>query len=672
MPNQSLALLTIVIASLLLGCADDSNDGERPDSSSDHSATSNNDKSSDSRTNEKDSKTTTPRIPESDGMNTKAAPLQVAMSSFVSADTFGAVVLYPRQLLADPDFSEVNLAQLIDEAMPGIGGSVTDLEQVVWLLSTPEKLRRTLVATHLEPSGAGKKPVAPTTADEALLKAEPPVDVDDLFEGLEPAKPVPPDEDRGFDPDAEFEPQVPDASSEETGFHAFDIYWTPKFMPMILRFAESSKADHFAHMLTKEMSEVAWKDGHYFKQETVSGKPPTITPGSTPAIRQYLSLGPMSVYLPDAHTVVLATEPRIQEMLNAAGEGDSDSGAGAVFERTLNSPSAVAGATAVIDLQQLRESGNHESLLEELSNQFLSSRMALLNLADDAGEVTLKVDVSADRFIQLVFTRPGDLASREKLARGVKNFVSLVSEYKAPQLESLASILAELAKGLSIAESESSVTLWKKRPDQFQLIPPVLAALLGQVVSEAEEALWRHSFEQIAFAMQIYAAEHQRLPPSTSYDESGKPLLSWRVHLLPYLGHDDLYEQFHLDEPWNGTHNITLLDRMPSVYGKSGADTRVLVFTGPGTLFDRERETPESALTSKSAASRILLVRTEETKPVAWTEPRDLDVSNASAEEVLGNHGVAFLAAFCDGTVRLVVPANESQPLEEMVRPGQN
>ena len=121
---------------------------------------------------------------------------------------------------------------------------------------------------------------------EAVLKTEPPVDFDDLFEGLEPAKPVPPDDERGFDPDAELEPQVPDTSTEETGFHAFDIYWTPKFLPMILRFAESSKADHFARMLTKEMSEVVWKGGRYFNQETVSGKPPTNSPGSTSAIRQ--------------------------------------------------------------------------------------------------------------------------------------------------------------------------------------------------------------------------------------------------------------------------------------------------------------------------------------------------------------------------------------------------
>jgi hypothetical protein len=31
-------------------------------------------------------------------------------------------------------------------------------------------------------------------------------------------------------------------------------------------------------------------------------------------------------------------------------------------------------------------------------------------------------------------------------------------------------------------------------------------------------------------------------------EKDGKPLLSWRVAILPYIGHDELYRQFHLDE----------------------------------------------------------------------------------------------------------------------------
>src|SRR5205823_10918869 len=51
--------------------------------------------------------------------------------------------------------------------------------------------------------------------------------------------------------------------------------------------------------------------------------------------------------------------------------------------------------------------------------------------------------------------------------------------------------------------------------------------------------------------------------------KQGKPLLSWRVHLLPFLEQDNLYKQFHLDEPWDSEHNKKLIARMPPVYRSS-------------------------------------------------------------------------------------------------------
>ena len=44
---------------------------------------------------------------------------------------------------------------------------------------------------------------------------------------------------------------------------------------------------------------------------------------------------------------------------------------------------------------------------------------------------------------------------------------------------------------------------------------------------------------------------HKTFPPAYSTDAAGKPLLSWRVLILPYIDQQGLYEQFHLDEPWD-------------------------------------------------------------------------------------------------------------------------
>ena len=55
-------------------------------------------------------------------------------------------------------------------------------------------------------------------------------------------------------------------------------------------------------------------------------------------------------------------------------------------------------------------------------------------------------------------------------------------------------------------------------------------------------------------------------PPAYTTSKDGKPLLSWRVLILPYLEQEALYKEFHLDEPWDSPHNRTLIARMPAVY----------------------------------------------------------------------------------------------------------
>lgn len=42
--------------------------------------------------------------------------------------------------------------------------------------------------------------------------------------------------------------------------------------------------------------------------------------------------------------------------------------------------------------------------------------------------------------------------------------------------------------------------------------------------------------------------------------------LSWRVHLLPFLGEESLYSEFRLNEPWDSANNKPLISRIPDVF----------------------------------------------------------------------------------------------------------
>ncbi|MHB8863243.1 MAG: DUF1559 family PulG-like putative transporter [Pirellulaceae bacterium] len=71
---------------------------------------------------------------------------------------------------------------------------------------------------------------------------------------------------------------------------------------------------------------------------------------------------------------------------------------------------------------------------------------------------------------------------------------------------------------------------------------------------------------QITLAMLIYERQHTTLPPAYTVDATGKPLHSWRVLLLPYLGQEELYGQLRLDEPWDSEHNRRFHDTTPGIY----------------------------------------------------------------------------------------------------------
>ncbi len=53
-----------------------------------------------------------------------------------------------------------------------------------------------------------------------------------------------------------------------------------------------------------------------------------------------------------------------------------------------------------------------------------------------------------------------------------------------------------------------------------------------------------NNLKQIAVAMHNYANTHQAFPAAANVDKKGKALLSWRVHLLPYLEQPALYQRF--------------------------------------------------------------------------------------------------------------------------------
>ena len=157
-----------------------------------------------------------------------------------------------------------------------------------------------------------------------------------------------------------------------------------------------------------------------------------------------------------------------------------------------------------------------------------------------------------------------------------------------------------------------------------------------------DAAFYRNNMKQLSLAVGNHVATYRDLPgvdrSFNSRDPS--PGLSWRVHLLSYLGAHTLWEQFHHDEPWDSEHNLTLLDKMPEVFRSPDVPTgktSVHLFVGEGTAFgaDWSQKRSLSDITDGPARTLAFVLAGPETAE-EWTKPGGIDFRPTEGVAQLG------------------------------------
>jgi len=188
-----------------------------------------------------------------------------------------------------------------------------------------------------------------------------------------------------------------------------------------------------------------------------------------------------------------------------------------------------------------------------------------------------------------------------------------------------------------------------------------------QAKRAAKRTQSRNNLKQLGIAMHNFHDTYKGFPPHASYDNNGKPLLSWRVYLLPFLDEIKLYEQFHLDEPWNSEHNKKLIAQMPKAFadpfGKVNkpGHTRYVAPLGPKYIFTGRPTGIRIADIPDGTSNTIMIVEAAPEKAVVWTKPDDLELD--AKDPVAGlvvKKGPGFDALLADGSVRFI-PKNIAQ-----------
>lgn len=211
---------------------------------------------------------------------------------------------------------------------------------------------------------------------------------------------------------------------------------------------------------------------------------------------------------------------------------------------------------------------------------------------------------------------------------------------------------------------------------------PIMAALLLPAVAQARGAAQRtvavNNLKQIGLAMHNYHDTYRGFPAAYSTNRDGQALLSWRVHILPFIDQTALYEQFHLDEPWDSEHNKKLIPQMPQVYRSPDSmaepgKTNYLGIRGEQGVMvapeddEKGKATPIGTRMNQildGTSNTIMVVEANDAKAVIWTKPDDLEPDEENPlNGLVGLRPNAFIAAFCDGSVRVMGGAIEAASL---------
>jgi hypothetical protein len=190
-------------------------------------------------------------------------------------------------------------------------------------------------------------------------------------------------------------------------------------------------------------------------------------------------------------------------------------------------------------------------------------------------------------------------------------------------------------------------------------IMPELARLIKDFQPAARSASM-NNLKQIGLALHNHAATYGDRLPGNILDKDGKPLLSWRVAILPYIEQLELYRQFKLDQPWDSEHNKKLIARMPRIYRspKQSPDlndrTTYLAPLGKGLMWDDPKGQRFVAITD-GTSNTIMLVETDDDHAVVWSKPDDMVIDMKDpAKGLLGHYVDGFIALMGDGSVRMV------------------
>lgn len=158
--------------------------------------------------------------------------------------------------------------------------------------------------------------------------------------------------------------------------------------------------------------------------------------------------------------------------------------------------------------------------------------------------------------------------------------------------------------------------------------------LVSQGHTPSRRSICSSHMRQLVAALQCYHDQWGSFPPACTYDSSGNPMHSWRVHLLPYFECPQLYAKYDFSQPWNSPANWKVTESFPcpEVFqcpsgNAAPGETNYLAVVGNDAAWLDGKQISISDI-SDGTSETIFLAEVADSG-IHWAEPRDLPLSQA-------------------------------------------
>lgn len=201
-------------------------------------------------------------------------------------------------------------------------------------------------------------------------------------------------------------------------------------------------------------------------------------------------------------------------------------------------------------------------------------------------------------------------------------------------------------------------------------IAPWIDLLADDLITEQNLS----KIKQQILALHNFHDVFERFPGYGTANDAGEPLLSWRVRILPFLGHQELYARFRLDEPWDSEHNTSLIAEMPAIFAAAGSRlprqeglTNFRVPGGPASMFPDLvgigfKDIPDGS------SNTFGILEVDDDHAVVWTRPESFEIDPAQPLAGLGGHARdRWCFARGDGSVGFKGPDYPAEKLRALL-----